>query len=273
MEKIKAALAKAESTKATAESAVLPSKVDKNGNVHNVHDISEINYTKTQVVKLDTRLLEKNGIVSHLNNNPNASIFDSLRTQVLQKMEENNWQSIAVVSPTAESGKTVVSINLAISVARQPQKTAILVDFDLRKPKVASYLGIQTEKSINEYLANKAKIEDVLVNPSIQRLVIMPTMQPISSAAEELSSSKVKQTISELKERYESRIVIYDLPPILSADDAMIVMPHVDCVLMVVANGNSTANEIEDALHLIPKEKLAGIIYNKAEEESKTYYY
>lgn len=271
MEKIKAALAKAKSTKqVNAQVEQQPKKASSNTISH---DISEIDYTTTQVVELDTAVLEKNRIVSHLDHNANASIFDSLRTQVLQKMEENNWQSIAVISPTAESGKTLVSINLAISVARQPQKTAVLVDFDLRKPKVASYLGIEVENSLNEYLANKVTIEEALVNPSIQRLIVVPTMRPISSAAEALSTSKVKHTILELKERYDSRVVIYDLPPILSADDAMIVIPQVDCVLMVVANGGSTAEEIEDALHLIPREKLLGIVYNKAEEETKAYYY
>ncbi len=273
MEKIKAALAKVKAkrrgkTKADSFPRRLISNVKKVN-----HDIAEINYTTTAVVKLDEGHLERNRIVSHLIHNANSSIFDSLRTQVLQKMEENNWQSIAIVSPTPESGKTLVSINLAMSIARLPQKTAILVDFDLRRPKVASCLGIHTEKSMNEYLEGKANIEDILINPTIQRLVVMPTMNPISRASEELSSSKVAALIVELKERYESRIVVFDLPPLLNADDTMIVLPQVDCVLMVVANGVSTPTEIEDSLHLIPKDKLVGVVYNKAEEENKAYYY
>jgi len=188
-------------------------------------------------------------------------------------MEENNWQTIAVVSPTPESGKTLVSINLAMSIARQPQKTVVLADFDLRKPKVAEYIGIAVEKSINEYLENKATLEEVLVNPSIQRMVVLPTMRPVRGAAEKLSSSKVAELIAELKERYESRVIVFDLPPILSADDAMILLPQVDCVLMVIANGVSTQTEIEDSLHLLPKDNVAGIIYNMADSESKPYYY
>jgi len=272
MEKIKAALAKVKSKKAVRVKSNKPLTKGIERKVEG--DIGFINYTTSTVIELDPDHLDSNRIVSHLSHNVNASIFDSLRTQTLQKMEENNWQSIAVVSPTAESGKTLVSINLAISVARQPKKTAVLVDFDLRKPKVAKYLGVNVETSLNEYLEGNASIESAMVNPSIQRLIVMPTMRPIINASEALSSSKVSTLVDELDTRYESRISIYDLPPLLAADDAMIMLPQVDCVLMVVANGTSTPTEIEDALDLIPKDKLIGVVYNKAEEENnKAYYY
>lgn len=273
MEKIKAALAKVKSKKLVSGRASSASKKTAIKRKTINRDIGEINYTNTTIVKLDAAHLEKNRIVSHLSHNANAGIFDSLRTQILQKMEENNWETIAVVSPTPESGKTLVSINLAMSIARQPQKTVVLADFDLRKPKVAEYLGINVKTSINEYLDGEVKLEDVLVNPSIQRMVVLPTMRPVPRAAEKLSSSKVAELIIELKERYSSRVIVFDLPPILSADDAMILLPQVDCVLMVVANGVSTQAEIEDSLHLLPKDNVAGIIYNMADSENKPYYY
>lgn len=277
MEKIKAALEKVKSSKNTRQSkttAKITAEKTTKDDVKKINeDIVNIDYTTTMVVSLDEKHLERNRVVSHLSHNPDASVFDSLRTKVLQKMDENNWQSIAIISPNAESGKTVVSINLAMSIARQLNKTTILVDFDLRKPKIASYLGLEPSKSLNEYLDNKASVEDILVNPSIQRFVVMPTARPMSGAAELLSSNKITGLIEELKERYSSRIVIYDLPPILNVDDAAIVIPQVDCVLMVVANGQSTAEEIEDTLHLLPKNKLVGIVYNKADTENKNYYY
>ncbi len=273
MEKIKAAIAKVKSknnnqtknTNTTRTTAAKTQRVSR--------DIGSIDYTNTKVIQLNAMHLENNRIISHLNHNANASIFDSLRTQILQKMEENNWQTIAVVSPTPESGKTLVSINLAMSIARQPQKTVVLTDFDLRKPKVASYLGVDVNNSLNDYLDNKIKLEDALFNPGIQRMVVLPTMHSITNASATLASSKVSDLIEELKARYESRIIIFDLPPILNVDDAMVLLPQVDCVLMVIANGVSTEAEIEDALHLLPKENVVGIVYNMADSESKAYYY
>lgn len=275
MEKIKDALAKAKlqsnSVKTTSEVVEQPSSQPKFSNTEN--ELGKIKYKSTSVIKLDSVHLEKNRIVAHIKNDLNSGVFDSLRTQILQKMEDNNWRTIAVVSPTPESGKTLVSINLAISIAHQPQKTAVLVDFDLRRPKVATYLGIHTENSMNEYLANKVSIEDIMFNPGIPRLVVMPTMKPVSKSSETLSSKKIANLIQELRERYDSRIIIFDCPPVLNSDDAMVLLPQVDCILLVVANGMSTQAEIEETMHHLPKDNLLGVVLNKAEVESKAYYY
>jgi protein-tyrosine kinase len=274
MEKIKDALAKARMQKTSLpqqKSMVEQTAQTKFQNTEN--ELDRINYKNTPVIRLDSAHLEKNRIVSHIKNDVNSGVFDSLRTQILQKMEDNNWRTIAVVSPTPESGKTLVSINLAISIAHQPQKTAILVDFDLRRPKVASYLGIHTETSMNEYLAGKAPMQDVMFNPGIPRLVVMPTMRSVSKSSETLSSKKISNLIQELRDRYDSRIVIFDCPPVLNSDDAMVLLPQVDCILLVVANGMSTQAEIDETLHHLPKDNLLGVVLNKAEVESKAYYY
>lgn len=278
MEKIKDALAKAKQEKSYSRPIAKnnTNTVDKtkiNSFPVTQNEFSEIEYQNTQIVKLDSAHLEKNRILSHLKKDVHSGIFDSLRTQVLQKMEENNWRTIAVVSPTPESGKTLISINLSISISNQPNKTAILVDFDLRRPKVATYLGIHTEKSVTDYLAGEAQLQEVMFNPGIPGLVVMPTMRAISKSAEMLASRKVKGLVEDLRAKYESRIVIFDLPPVLNTDDALVILPHIDCILLVVANGMSTQAEIEETLHHLPKEKLLGVVLNKAEVESKAYYY
>jgi len=279
MEKIKDALAKAKvenignkiSSRVVQPEVVTQQSVKGFPNTEN--ELGMITYLNTPIIKLDNAHLEKNRIVAHTKSDVNSYSFDSLRTQILQKMEENNWRTIAVVSPTPQSGKTLVSINLAISIAHQPQKTAILVDFDLRRPKVATYLGIHTEKSMNDYLQEKALLKDIMINPGIDRLVVVPTMKPVSKSAEILSSRKVTNLITELRDRYESRIVIFDCPPVLNSDDAMVLLPQVDCILLVIANGMSTQSEIEETLHHLPKNNLLGVVLNKAEMESKAYYY
>lgn len=235
-------------------------------------DMHEISYESTRVVELDPAHLEKNRIVCFGKSDPAAWVFDSLRTQILQKMDDNGWQTIAVVSPTPESGKTLVSINLAISIANQPQKTAMLVDFDLRRPKIAQYLGLKLDKSINDYISSNTPIAEMLINPGMPRLVVLPTKSGITNSAEVLSSSKMQGLMQEIKSRYESRIVIFDLPPLLNADDALVILPKVDCVLLVVGNGLVKEAEIEEAMHYIPKEKLIGIVLNKAEVDTTTYY-
>ena len=285
MEKIKLAIEKAKLENAKLEnvqvnmisstepvSLVEEQKIDAEIPFEN-RDIDKINYNQTTVIKLDQSSLERNRIVSHAKNNIYSGVFDSLRTQVLHKMEENGWKTIAVVSPTPASGKTFVSINLAISIAHQPQKTAILLDLDLRRPKIANYLGLNVAQSMNDYLQGNAKLEDLMISPGIARLVVVPTMRPVAKSSEVLSSSKVVNLIQELRDRYESRIVIFDAPPILNSDDAMVLLPQVDCFLLVIANGMSTKAEIEEAMHYLPQEKLLGVVFNKADIEAREYYY
>lgn len=277
MEKIKVALAKAKlkssDVNKTSKTTDKQLNTAEKSYSSSADDIGNITYTQTSIIMLDSTHLEKNRIVAHLENDVNSAIFDSLRTQILQKMEENNWQTLAVVSPTPESGKTVVSINLAISIAQQQQKTVILVDFDLRRPKVSTYLGLHIEKSMNEYLIDKAELRDVMINPGIQRLVVVPTAKAVAKSAEMLSSKKVTSLIQELKGRYESRVVVFDSPPVLYTDDAIVLFKHVDCVLLVIAEGMSTEAEIEETFYHLPKEKLLGVVINKADTEPKSYYY
>jgi protein-tyrosine kinase len=236
-------------------------------------ELDDVNYTHTSVVKLNAEHLEKYRIIASNKNNAMSMHFDLLRTLVLQKMEEKGWRTLAITSPTPEAGKSVVAINLAMSIAQQTNKTAMLVDFDLRRPKVGHYLGLPMEKSLNDLLDGTSNLSDVLVNPDMPRLVVLATKLPVSKSAETLSSIKIGGLIKELRERYDSRIVIFDLPPVLVTDDAIALLPKIDCILLVVANGMSTKQEIEDSIRLIPAESFIGTVLNKADAEPVSYYY
>lgn len=236
-------------------------------------DLLNVTYSQTRVVKLDEGHLKQNRIVAFDKKNPNSMSFDLLRTHVLQKMDDNGWRTLAITSPTPESGKTLVSINLSMSIAHQTTRSAMLVDLDLRRPKIGSCMGLPMEKSLNDLLEGACEISDAIINPDIPRLVVLPTKTPVRNSSETLSSKQVANLIKDLRERYESRIVIFDLPPVLVADDVMALIPHIDCVLVVVANGMSTQQEIEDCLRQVPQSKLIGTILNKAETETTPYYY
>lgn len=251
---------------AASSSTSAPSALDAD------HQI-EVSYTHTEVVELDPVHLEQRRVVAFNKANPNNWAFDVLRTQVLQKMDEKGWRTLAITSPTQESGKTVLAINLAMSMAHHTQRTAVLVDFDLRRPRVASYLGIQKTPSLNEVFSGEAELPDALVNPNLPRLVVLPTNRPVPKAAELLSSKKIAHMIRDLRERYQDRIVIFDLPPMMAGDDVMAVLPNIDCVLMVVGNGNSTRREIEESMRHVPADRLLGVVLNKAEAATRQGYY
>jgi protein-tyrosine kinase len=276
MERIKQAIEKVKNQQASVTSRLPQPQPDSHGTASSSqaqNELENVSYKYTRVVKLQAEHLEKNRIVAFNKNDPKSIIFDLLRTHVLQKMEENGWRTLAITSPTPEAGKTVVAINLALSIAQQTNKTAMLVDFDLRRPKIGAYLGLSMEKSLNDLLDGTAKLPDVLVNPDIPRLLVLATKHPVRKSSETLSSKTISDLIKDLRERYESRIVIFDLPPVLVTDDAITLIPQIDCVLLVVANGMSTKREIEDSIRLLPAANLIGTVLNKAEIEPWASYY
>lgn len=227
--------------------------------------LDNISYTHSRVVQLDPKHLEKCRVVAYGKDDPAANSFDQLRTQVLRRMKEKGWRTIAITSPTPGAGKTVVAINLAISIAKHTETTALLVDFDLRRPKIAAYLGLPRNKSFNELLSDEASLSEILVNPGIPRLLVLPTEKPVAKSSEVLTSRKVIDLLAELRGRYDSRVVIFDLPPILTADDAAAILPHIDCSLLVVADGSDNKSEIEDSMTLMQRVNFLGAVLNKSD--------
>lgn len=232
----------------------------------------QYDYTQTRCEKLDHSLMNRNRIVGINKDSPHSVVFDILRTKVLRKMDENGWRTLAITSPTPGSGKTVVALNLAMSISHQMDRTALLVDLDLRRPKVANYLGLSSGKSLSDVYRGNAEIAEAMVNPGMPRLVILPSYEPEVRPAEILSSRRMRNMIKELSGRYTDRIVVFDLPPLLSADDAMTVLPHVDCMLLVIGDGEVSQSEIEESLGDLPALNIVGVVLNKAEVASRGYY-
>jgi Mrp family chromosome partitioning ATPase len=269
MEKIKQAIEKARQQGTERAESPRPAAVSPTP----TFESTEIRYSQTRVVALNPKHLEKYRIVA-LNKSDLSSVsFDLLRTQVLQKMDEHGWRTLAIVSPVPECGKTVVAINLAMSIAHHTSKTAMLVDFDLRKPKVAEYLGLSDGKSLNEVLEGDTDVSEAFVNPGMPKLVVIPTARSILKSAEMLASRKVGALVQDLRHRYEERIVIFDLPPLLNVDDAISILPQIDCALMVVGNGMVTKHEMDESLRHLHSTHLLGVVLNKAEAQPRAHYY
>jgi len=276
MERIKAALEKAKQDKQSNPQRVNEADgaiKQRNESISQHEDLSSIKYDQTKTVKLDTEYLSQHRIVSHQKGTQYTTPFDLLRTQVLQKMKENNWRTLAITSPNPAAGKTVVSINLALSIAQQTETTALLIDFDLRRPKIKDYLGLEIDTSLNDVLERETDVKEALVKADLSRLVILPVEKSIENSSELLSSNKVKSLIKEIKNRYEERIIIFDLPPLLNVDDTLAVLPEIDCVVMVIANGMSTKKEITESMQKLGAHNFLGVVLNRSDSDLKHYYY
>lgn len=216
------------------------------------------------LLPLDPFHLEQHRIVGLDQNNPLRQSFDLLRTQVLQKMQEHGWRTVAITSPSMASGKTVVAINLAMSIAHHPSKTSLLVDFDLRRPSVATYLGLPAGDSLNEVLAGEAPLDSAILHVGIPGFQVLATQRRVMGAADVLASDRVSHLINGLRDESPDRIVVIDLPPVTAVDDVIAVLPRVDCVLVVIGSGSSTTREIEETKRHLSRFNVLGVAVNMA---------
>jgi Mrp family chromosome partitioning ATPase len=225
-------------------------------------------------VALNEAHLESRRIISYNVADQRSKSFDMLRTQILQSMSQNKWQVIAVTSPTAGCGKTLTAINLALSIARQPECSALLVDMDLQKPQVARRLGIPCETGLVGLLEGQTTLPDVLIRAHAGRhhLTVLPTERPTPESSEWMASRALQSVIQDIRRDFRSSTIVLDMPPMLLGDDVIALLPQVDCVLLVTAAGMTTVAEVEECSKYLRSANVVRIAVNKIPESNKRYY-
>ena len=228
-------------------------------------DNGRIDYTKAQPVTLDKSVLQENRILTGLEPGLFTEPYHLLRTQILHRFSENNWNTLAVTSPCEGEGKTLTAINLAISMAREIAYSVLLVDANLRHPVMLEQFGIPERRGLSDYLTGDMPIEDLLVHPShFEELVILPAGRPLDNSSEMLNSPKMEQLVRDMKSCGDNRIIIFDLPPVLSTTDAMTFSPQVDAALLVIEDGVTKRQDVECAVEQLSGTQLVGTVMNKA---------
>lgn len=229
---------------------------------------AQISYTQTRTATVSQISLKNNRVVNAFPQSDYADAYRILRTQVLQRLKENDWNVLAVTSPGEDEGKTLTALNLAISLAQEVSYTVLLVDANLRHPNIHEHLGLPTGKGLSDYLLDEATLPELLVHPeNLEHVVILPGGRAVQNSSELLNSPKMVQLVNELKNRYPSRIVIFDLPPVLSASDALAFSPYVDAALLVVEEGRTTQEDARRAVELLECTNVIGTVLNKANRD------
>lgn len=229
--------------------------------------VENIEYDDTRVEVIPERTLKENRIVAGAVRDQNADIFRMLRAQTLKRLKATGGNSLAICSGNVSEGKTLVAANLACSIAMDPNYTVLLVDLDLRRPRIQEVFGLKdTEFGLCDYLEGKAELSQILVNPGIDGLVLLPVRRPLLNSSELLASPRMLHLLSELKSRYPNRITLFDLPPLLAGDDNLVVLPHIDASLLVIREGTASAGEITRSLRLLESHNLLGTVLNDSAE-------
>lgn len=231
-----------------------------------------VQYTHTRVETLSPERLRRNRILTGRDHDDATSAYKILRTQVLQRLAASGGNTVAITSPGTGQGKSLTSINLAMSLAAKVDYTVLLVDLDMRRPSIHRYMGLTVEQGIGDVLIGKASLTDVLVNPGIERMVVLPGKDRVHNSSELLASPRMAHLMTDLKTRYRSRLIIFDLPPVLIGDDTLAIAPQMDAVLMVVDEGRTKKAEVTRSMQILKSSNVIGTVLNRSQESVSDFY-
>jgi protein-tyrosine kinase len=222
---------------------------------------------------LDLSIMEQHLVLPQISDDVALSAYKILRTRLLQRLATNHWQSVAVTGTQAQQGKTLTAVNLAIALAQDPDTSVFLVDLDLRRPKVASTLGMRFDLGLSDYLSGDLDPAQIIYETGISRLAVVPNGKPRENSSELLLSRKMADLLSYLSASAPRRIIVYDMPPLLFSDDVIGFAPRVDGLLLVATEGLTTRASLESAREVLREMNLIGVILNRSAERSDSYYY
>jgi capsular exopolysaccharide synthesis family protein len=200
-----------------------------------------------------------------------AESFKLLGVKILSINSGLRSRVVMVTSPQPFDGKSTVAANLAVAIAQELNKYALLLDCDLRRPCLHQVFGLQASEGIHEYLADGNSVTPYLLKTPVKNLTLFPGGSPSSNPSKLLSSDKMRLLIEELRNRYHDRYIIADLPPVGFSVDTSLLSNIVDSVLLVARSGKTPKKMIREAAARIGRDRLLGVVFNEDGEAHKSY--
>lgn len=187
--------------------------------------------------------------------------------------EIENANVIMLASSLPGTGKTFCSFNLAVSIAREKDVNAILVDADVLKPNISHAFGVQDRPGLIDYLLNSSlTLDDIIIATDVYDIILVPTGQQHDQATELLASRRMKQFVESLSRRFPTRAIIVDTPPLLLTNEAQVLAEHMGQIVVVIKAGESTQDTVIQALSSLDRDKPINAILNKARRVSHAEY-
>jgi len=268
VEKISVALKRALDTQAPGERLFGPAHEVPVATGSPRRRVGRIAYTRTPVHEVSPQVLERHRLAS-VSDDLTANPFRLLRTQILMQMREKGWQTLAVTSPNKGAGKSTVALNLAMSFAMEADYTALLVDADLRDPDVRHMLELEPGPGLVDYLLGDAALEDLLIHPNVGNLVVLPGGAPVANTSELMRSPMMGDMIREMRCRYDDRLIVFDVPPVLAGADTLALSTYMDATILLVEECKTRREDIARSCEMLANANLIGIVLNKSKELPK----
>lgn len=243
--------------------------------------VEEPNISKENYVSINWGALASEGFLDQ--NDTKSQLAEEFR--VIKRPLVNNMEGgelngikrsnlILICSSLPGEGKTFVSINLALSIANELDKSVLLIDADVEKPSISKQLGIKQYPGLIEYLENEqVTFSDILLKTDLPNLNVIPAGKRHKYSTELLSSQRMYLFAEEVSRRYKDRIVVFDSPPLLVATQAQILAELVGQVVLVIAAEETPQNVVNESVAKLTKCDVVMTLLNKTKRDFDLYGY
>jgi len=199
-----------------------------------------------------------------------AEQYRLLYTRIIAATAGKPQTVFAISSAIEAEGKTITSLNLALTAARDFGRQTLLIEGDFKHPAFQKYLGLHRPVTLMDVLLNQADLPSSLINFGHPNLAVLPFGHSVKNSVTMLSSQEFSDILVRLRERYE--LILIDSPPILSLPDMPIIEQLVDAILLVVRAEMTPRDAVVKGIQSLGTQKLLGIIFNGVQSSMSSYY-
>lgn len=228
---------------------------------------------RSPVIDLDAGRRDEQRILPPGATGEYGGAYKMLRTQVVRRLDQLGVNTLGVMSAGSGDGKTLTAINLSIAIAADPTRTVLLVDFDLRNPNIHKRFNFEPPLGIDDCIEQSRPIQEAMFKiAGYERVTVLPARARVEHSSEVLASPRVAQIVAEMRARYANRILIFDVPPVLLADDALAFSRCLQAGMLVIGEGRTRREDVARTLELMRDVPFVGTVLNGSRDKTETYY-
>lgn len=197
--------------------------------------------------------------------------YKAIRTNLIFSLMKKGCKTVVISSPLPSEGKSTSSVNIAISLAQTDMKV-LLIDTDLRKPKIHRFLNINNVPGLTNYLGGMNALSDIIHQTKYPNLHVICSGTTVPNPSEMLASEQMQEFIEKLKEQYD--YIVIDSTPLNIVSDALPLIKNSDGLILMIRENSSTYTELDKALNALEliDAKVLGIVLNGAQNSEHAKY-